>query len=213
MKKIALLLVAMFLAAGVCEAKVYTGRLSLESSRGHRSKVVTAPKSRCSEKTGCRVSSMNNPACYNMAGVYIQAKTGYRFYPNSSFDCSLALGLKTYVGITAGMYVANQVPDFHSWNGGIYVNYEFAQLRGRTKLFYPVIGIDTGLSGERNGKSYTIAPTVGWNVGFNFVTVRDRLDLGLLYTGRHHFLDGPTDLHSGSYRDHSVGIVTRVYIF
>jgi len=213
MKKFALMLVVMLMAAGVSEAKVYTGRLSVGSSRGHRSKVVTAKRSRCSEKAGCRVSSMNNPACYNMAGLYIQAKTGYRFYPNSSFDCSLALGLKTYVGLTAGFYVDNQIPDFHSWNGGIFCNYEFARLRGRTKLFYPVIGFDCGLSGEKSGRSYTIAPTVGWNVGFNIVTVRDRLDLGLVYTGRQHFLDGPTDLHPGSYRDHSVGIVARVYIF
>lgn len=214
MKKISLLLVAMLMAASFCEAKVYTGRLNTVGSRGHKSKVVKASKNRCSEVSGCRVSSMNNPAFYNMAGIYIQAKTGYMMYPMSSFDWSLALGLKTYIGLTAGVYVNSQVGQYMDWSGGVYLNYEFASLRARTKLFYPVIGIDCGLAGLKEiGHNPSIHTKLGYKVGFNFVTVRDILDIGVEYQSNWRFIDQSSTRYPGGCLDHSVGIVTRVYIF
>lgn len=164
----------------------------------------------------CRVVDGYYGGCdNNYSGSFIQINAGMVVSPEAGFAGSIGFGQKFASGMTVGVRLsgkyANSAPGA---SVGLTTSYEFTALRKYTNIFYPVIGFEAGFGGMRadEEKHWDFFPYVGYKAGFNFEAVPRKLDVGVEYSGNYNFAIESLASHSSSFLEHSVAIVTRVYL-
>jgi len=171
---------------------------------------VAFVNARVCDGNSCRVS-MGGLRCINCSGYYVQLNLGMAAYPDIGFSGSVAFGNKFASGMTFGVILSGEYTSAPKATAGMVSTYDFCFLRKYTDKFYPVVGLEIGLGGQKSKtmNNWDGCVYFGYKAGFFIVFMPGLIDVGLQYCGNYNIVVDGTS--SGNYLNHSAFLTTRFY--